>query len=154
MWYLWKVGKVKSVQDCYKDDKVVAPQTRKGVMAVTTSLGSELKRLRENMRLTQEEAAIQAGVKRATLSNLETQLKKRPNKAILAKLAETYGVTLDYLLELTWWSSQGKAAPKLGSEWRATAFTGLSPEVQNTLLDIAPILERLVQVTRVQAAKS
>jgi len=68
---------------------------RKGGWKV--SLGKRLKTARNSKGLTQEEVAKKIGITFQALSNYERDYRD-PDTALLAKIAETYGVSIDYLL--------------------------------------------------------
>lgn len=59
------------------------------------SIGDKLRTLRKAKRLTQQEAADMIGIKRATISNYEID-RRSPHLMELKRLAEFYGVGLDY----------------------------------------------------------
>ena len=61
------------------------------------SLGKRLKKARNNKDLTQEEAAKRLGITFQALSNYERDYRD-PDTTLLAKIAELYDVTTDYLL--------------------------------------------------------
>ena len=65
-----------------------------------TVLGKRLKEARENNRLTQMEASKKLGISNGTLSGYERNYRD-PDTAILEKMAELYGVSVDYLLGRT-----------------------------------------------------
>ena len=58
-----------------------------------------LKAIRQEMHLTQEELAEKAGVGRVTISRLETGELKETTAGTLAKLARALNVSLDKLVE-------------------------------------------------------
>lgn len=62
--------------------------------------GQRLKLLRNEKKITQDELALHLGVGRATVAGYETK-GKQPSFEILEKLADCFGVTLDYLLART-----------------------------------------------------
>lgn len=59
-----------------------------------------LKEIREDKQLSQSEVAKLLNVKQNTYSQYETE-KRQISIAMLVQLAEFYGVSVDYLLELT-----------------------------------------------------
>jgi len=61
------------------------------------TLGSRLKKSRENSRLTQVEVAKKLGISNGTLSGYERDYRD-PDTEILRKLAELYHVDIDWLL--------------------------------------------------------
>lgn len=62
--------------------------------------GDRLKELRKNNNLTQEDIGNLCGVAKNTVSSWEKNI-NQPSFEILAKLAEYFGVTIDYLLNFT-----------------------------------------------------
>lgn len=62
------------------------------------SLGKRLRQLREERDLYMTDLAPIIGVGKSTISGYEND-KKRPKMATLKKLADFYGVTVDYLLD-------------------------------------------------------
>lgn len=59
------------------------------------SIGKQLKTLRKSQRMTQQAVADRVGITRATLSNYEID-RRTPDLKTLRKLAECFGVSLDY----------------------------------------------------------
>jgi transcriptional regulator with XRE-family HTH domain len=59
------------------------------------SIGKQLKTLRKSQRMTQQSVADRVGITRATLSNYEID-RRTPDLKTLRKLAECFGVNLDY----------------------------------------------------------
>lgn len=62
---------------------------------MNNTIGQQLKALRKSQRKTQQVVADQVGITRATLSNYEID-RRTPDLKTLRKLAECYGVGLDY----------------------------------------------------------
>lgn len=62
-------------------------------------LGTKLKNLRIQSKLTQLQVAKRVGVSKSVISSYETTA-RCPSYEVLAKLAVLYGVTTDYLLGL------------------------------------------------------
>lgn len=62
---------------------------------MNNSIGYKLKTLRKGQKLTQQYVADKVGITRATLSNYEID-RRTPDLKTLRKLAECYGVGLDY----------------------------------------------------------
>ncbi len=60
------------------------------------SLGSRLKKARENTRLTQQEVADKLGVSNGAISGYERNYRD-PDTDTLKRLAKLYGVSVDYL---------------------------------------------------------
>lgn len=59
------------------------------------TIGKQLKTLRKSQKKTQQAVADKVGITRATLSNYEID-RRTPDLKTLRKLAECYGVGLDY----------------------------------------------------------
>lgn len=64
-------------------------------MITINSIGKQLKTLRKERKITQQELADTIGVKRSTLANYEID-RRAISLADLIKLADFYGVGLDY----------------------------------------------------------
>lgn len=62
------------------------------------SLGDRLREARKALRLTQEELSDKSGVARENIGRYETG-KSQPSIDVLVRLADTLGVSSDYLLE-------------------------------------------------------
>ena len=97
--------------------------------------GRELKKLRQQKHLTQEQLAERADLSVPYISHLERGSKK-PSMAVLVRLAESLGVTVDRLLS--------------GNQEKDTV--AFFPEVQELLADCS-VLERVVLTEIVCAAK-
>ena len=65
------------------------------VLALSETIGAKLRTLRKAKELTQDELAALIGVKRATISNYEIN-RRQPSLSELERLAEFFGVGLDY----------------------------------------------------------
>lgn len=59
------------------------------------TIGKQLKALRKSQRMTQQDVADKVGITRATLSNYEID-RRTPDLKTLRKLADCFGVGLDY----------------------------------------------------------
>ena len=59
------------------------------------SIGQQLRTLRKRQKMTQQDVADRVGITRDTLSNYEID-RRTPDLKTLRKLAECYGVSLDY----------------------------------------------------------
>lgn len=62
---------------------------------MTYTIGQRLRTLRKSQKLTQQAVADRVGITRATLSNYEID-RRTPDLKTLRKLAERFGVGLDY----------------------------------------------------------
>ncbi len=65
-----------------------------------STLGIRLKELRSNINKTQEQVAKSLGISRAAYSHIENS-RNEPDNSTLAKIADYYGVTADFLLGRT-----------------------------------------------------
>lgn len=63
-------------------------------------MGHRVRALREERDWTQRELALRAGVERATVASWETG-RRTPEPHVLTRLADLFGVTVDYLLGRT-----------------------------------------------------
>lgn len=64
------------------------------------AFGERLRQAREQKRMTQNDLAIRSGVKRVmTISDYENGRRKKPDLETLARVAETLGVTLEWLMD-------------------------------------------------------
>lgn len=61
------------------------------------SLGSRIRKLRTNKKMTQEELGKVLGVSKVSVSGYENDT-RQPDNAALVKIAEYFGVSTDYLL--------------------------------------------------------
>ena len=64
------------------------------------NLGDVLKKRREEIKLTLREVEERTGVSNAYLSQLENQKIRKPSPKVLKKLADTYGLSYAYLMNL------------------------------------------------------
>lgn len=62
---------------------------------MNNTIGSKLKTLRKGQKMTQQYVADKVGITRATLSNYEIN-RRTPDLRTLQKLADCFGVGLDY----------------------------------------------------------
>jgi transcriptional regulator with XRE-family HTH domain len=60
-------------------------------------LGTRVKTLRKEMKLTQQGLGDKVGLKKSSISEIENG-RNSPSNEVLNKLAEVFGVTADYLL--------------------------------------------------------
>ena len=75
------------------------------------TIGERIKALRQKKGWSQRELARLAGVRHATLAELETGKRTETRTDIARWLAKTLGVTLDYLAGMYDESDQGNGAP-------------------------------------------
>lgn len=64
------------------------------------NIGSRIAQLRDEKRWTQEQTAAKLGISRAALSHYEKN-RREPDTETLAKFADLYQVTIDYLVGRT-----------------------------------------------------
>jgi len=82
------------------------------------SLGSTLKKSREQMKLTLKEVEKATKISNAYLSQLENDKIKQPSASILYKLAAVYNLELNNLLEASGVVKKQERSEKAGSnEW-------------------------------------
>ncbi len=62
-------------------------------------IGKKLKKLREELNLTQEELGKLLGLSKATIAQYEND-RRQPDLKTLKKICEFFGVSADYFLEL------------------------------------------------------
>lgn len=97
-----------------------------------------LKRLREERGITQTELAKQLGVVRSTICFYESE-QHSPTPEMLIRLADFFGVTVDYLLERECGTVSASVAP-MGETLTASerellaGFRQLSPGMQEVVL--------------------
>lgn len=66
----------------------------------TVTLGTEVRRFRQQSNLTQEELADRLGITRESLSKIERDVTTRPSDAVLEGLERTIGLSVAYAYEL------------------------------------------------------
>lgn len=108
-------------------------------MTTKEILSQRITALREEAKITRQKAADDLGVTRAALEFYEKG-KRTPDVGMIARLAEYYGVTVDYLFGL---NNAASVDPSMVS---CSIFTGLSEKAINNIRDceshvINPILE-------------
>lgn len=62
-------------------------------------LGKKIKKLRNDLGLSQDELARQADVSYTTLTKIETGVIKKPSVYVVAKIAKALKITLDDLIK-------------------------------------------------------
>jgi len=62
-------------------------------------LGKKIKALRLKFELSQDEFARKANTPYTTLTKIETGVIKKPSVFVMAKLAKTLGVSIEYLIK-------------------------------------------------------
>ncbi|MBU1326694.1 helix-turn-helix domain-containing protein [Patescibacteria group bacterium] len=68
-------------------------------MAIEINIGENIKKYRNKQGLSQEDFAKKSGVKYTTLTKIESNVIKKPSVLIMAKLAKTLGVSIEYLIK-------------------------------------------------------
>ncbi len=63
------------------------------------NIGDNIKKLRAKFNLTQDDLARKSGVKYTTLSKIESGVVTKPTVYIMAKIAKTLCVSIEYLLK-------------------------------------------------------
>ena len=98
-------------------------------------LGSNIRKLRENRGLTQAQLGEKIGLAESTISLYEAG-KREPDNATLARLADFFGVSVDYLLGRTSTTQVSpNAAPAVSPEDLALLekLKNLSPEKRKAI---------------------
>jgi transcriptional regulator with XRE-family HTH domain len=106
---------------------------------IVVSIGERLKELREGRGYMQRDVADSLGVAPNTLSGYERDL-RNPDSTILLKLADFYGVTVDYLL--------GKEEMKLSN-----IYLSLAKEAEENGIDPDDIKLALETIKRLRGGK-
>ncbi|MDD5945106.1 MAG: helix-turn-helix transcriptional regulator [Clostridia bacterium] len=88
---------------------------------------TNIKRLRQEKHMTQEELAKRVGVSKAMISAYETEI-RYPSYDVLIKLASVFGVTTDYLLGL--------------EKRRVVDITELSDEEAELVVNMVDVLKK------------
>ena len=68
-------------------------------MATEINIGENIKKYRNKQGLSQEDFAKKSGVKYTTLTKIESNVIKKPSVLIMAKLAKTFGISIEDLLK-------------------------------------------------------
>ena len=68
-------------------------------MAIEINIGENIKKCRNKQGLSQEDFAKKSGVKYTTLTKIESNVIKKPSVLIMAKLAKTFGVSIEDLIK-------------------------------------------------------
>lgn len=68
-------------------------------MTTKNNIGKNIKKYRNKQGLSQEDFAKKSGVKYTTLTKIESNVIKKPSVLIIAKLAETLGVSIEDLIK-------------------------------------------------------
>ena len=88
---------------------------------------TNIKKLRQEKHMTQDELAKRVGVSKAMISAYETEI-RYPSYDVLIKMAAVFGVTTDYLLGL--------------EKKRVVDITDLSDEEAEVIVNMAEILRK------------
>ncbi len=62
------------------------------MMVVNETTGDKVRRVRDDLMLSQRELAVEAGISPATLNNIENNNIKRPHPSTVRKIAAALGV--------------------------------------------------------------
>jgi len=68
-------------------------------MAIEINIGENIKKYRNKQGLSQEDFAKKSGVKYTTLTKIESNVIKKPSVIIMAKLAKSFGVSIEDLIK-------------------------------------------------------
>jgi transcriptional regulator with XRE-family HTH domain len=68
-------------------------------MATEINIGENIKKYRNKQGLSQEDFAKKSGVKYTTLTKIESNVIKKPSVIIMAKLAKSFGVSIEDLIK-------------------------------------------------------
>jgi transcriptional regulator with XRE-family HTH domain len=88
------------------------------------TIGERIKALRQKKGWSQRELARLAGVRHATLAELETGMRTETRTDIARRLAQTLGITVDYLVGMYEDTERGDSAPAGVALGSASAHTG------------------------------
>lgn len=97
-------------------------------------IGQRIKEVRSEKHLTQEYVANKTGVNTSHISNIETN-KVKVSLTLLVQICNTLGITLDYLLENEYSTSNSIIEKEL-----LNTIKDMEKEKQETLLRIAKVL--------------
>lgn len=87
-----------------------------------TKLGDKIRNLRKKNNWTLVELAKESGVGQSTINDIETGKAKNPKSETLAKLAMTFGISVDGLL-MDFWDDKYNKDGKLAEEVREIEST-------------------------------
>ena len=68
-------------------------------MVTEINIGENIKKYRNKQGLSQEDFAKKSGVKYTTLTKIESNVIKKPSVIIMAKLAKSFGVSIEDLIK-------------------------------------------------------
>ena len=68
-------------------------------MASGKTIGENIKKMRDELSLTQDDLARKSDVKYTTLSKIESGVVTKPTVHIMAKIAKTLGVSIEKLIK-------------------------------------------------------
>ena len=88
---------------------------------------ANIKKLRQEKHMTQDELAKRVGVSKAMISAYETEI-RYPSYDVLIKLASVFGVTTDFLLGL--------------EKKRVVDITGLNDEEAEAVINMIAVLKK------------
>lgn len=93
-----------------------------------TTLGTRLRQARTEARLTQEQAAVIAGVSKQAISHIENDRTKNPEAATLEPLSRRLGVSLNWLM-----TGKGSPRPDSGNSGERRVETVDKPSTRSAL---------------------
>ena len=101
----------------------------------TTAIGKYLRAIRETAGLTLRAVEEKTGVSNAFLSQIESGRVKQPSPGVLHKLAESYGVPYDTLMEKAGYPVSSSAKDVAVPAGPFQRFGRLTQEEEESLLD-------------------
>lgn len=93
-----------------------------------TTLGTRLRQARTEAKLTQEQAAVIAGVSKQAISHIENDRTKNPEAATLEPLSRRLGVSLNWLM-----TGKGSPRPDSGNSGERRVETVDKPSTRSAL---------------------
>ena len=99
------------------------------------SLGQFLKQAREDRGFTLREVELETDISNSYLSQLEGEKIKHPSPMSLYKLAETYGVSYTYLMELAGYPVPSKGSRSTSHSGYASRIGAVTPGEEDALID-------------------
>lgn len=100
------------------------------------TLGKRIRELRKAKKWTQQELANKLELDRTTISKWERQGGSEPDNMTIAKLADIFGVSTDYLLGRTDSPKRTIELPQTIAPYLPEGFEELPPEAKEEILTI------------------
>ena len=110
------------------------------------TLGSSLRRLREERGWSQGQLAVHSGVQQSHLSKIERDVHDTINARVLARIADALNVSTDYLMVEAGWLEPRPAIPEL--TFAESRFFQIIRQINSTRLQIK-VLEQLTWIAEV-----